>query len=154
MKFLKYMLAAAFLFFAGRVAAQSFELEVNYHLDVSGTRVEGGASVMLQDGAYVFVGQDLKVYCDGTDVWTLDLVSKELYIESLGEGDRMYMAEVFGLIESDLKDGTLDSRDFTAKDGTIVRVDLISMKKSDRKDVSCFRPTEVVDSSWIVTDLR
>lgn len=154
MKFLKYIIAATFLLFAGKAAAQSFELELDYRLDVSGTHVYGSAAITLQDGAYVFSGESLKVFCDGKDVWTLDLVAKEVYIESLSEGDRSYLSEVFGLIENDLKDGSLDSSDFTAKDGTVVRVDLISMKKSDRKDISFFRPTETADSSWVVTDLR
>ena len=54
------------------------------------------------------------------------------------------------------KDGTLYYGTFVLSDGQadIIRVKVNSIKKSDRKDISSFRPTRSFDSSWMVTDLR
>lgn len=54
------------------------------------------------------------------------------------------------------KDGTLYYGTFVMSEGQadIIRVKVDSIKKSDRKDISYFRPTLSFDSSWMVTDLR
>ena len=52
------------------------------------------------------------------------------------------------------KDGDLVSGTFHMSEGQIVAVEVHSIKKSDRKDISSFRPTQSFDSSWMVTDLR
>lgn len=52
------------------------------------------------------------------------------------------------------KDGNLSSGEFIMSEGQIVSVDVSAIKKSDRKDISSFRPTRSFDSSWMVTDLR
>ena len=54
------------------------------------------------------------------------------------------------------KDGTLYYGTFVMSEGQagIIRVKVDSIKKSDRKDISYFRPTRSFDSSWMVTDLR
>lgn len=52
------------------------------------------------------------------------------------------------------KDGDLYYGTFMMSDGIIVRVMVKSIKKSDRKDISSFRPIPSFDSSWMVTDLR
>lgn len=54
------------------------------------------------------------------------------------------------------KDGTLYYGTFLMSEGQadIIRVKVDSIKKSDRKDISYFRPTRSFDSSWMVTDLR
>ena len=54
------------------------------------------------------------------------------------------------------KDGTLYYGTFVMSEGQadIIRVKVDSIKKSDRKDISYFRPTRSFDSFWMVTDLR
>lgn len=52
------------------------------------------------------------------------------------------------------KDGDLASGEFIMSDGQVVSVEVSAIKKSDRKDISSFRPTQSFDSSWMVTDLR
>lgn len=54
------------------------------------------------------------------------------------------------------KNGTLYYGTFVMSEGQagIIRVKVDSIKKSDRKDISYFRPTRSFDSSWMVTDLR
>ena len=54
------------------------------------------------------------------------------------------------------KDGTLYYGTFVMSDGhaDIIRVKVNSIMKSDRKEISSFRPTQSFDSSWMVTDLR
>ena len=49
--------------------------------------VTGSGKVTLQGDAFTMKGDDLEVYCNGSDRWTLDIGSEECYIESVKEGE-------------------------------------------------------------------
>lgn len=106
MNILKNIFAAAFLFLAGSAAAQHksalerlyddfsascITMEVDYAVELSSTQIKGEAMVVTQDNAYVMKGNGIESYCNGKDIWTLDLSAKEVYIESVGEGTEAYM---------------------------------------------------------------
>lgn len=52
------------------------------------------------------------------------------------------------------KDGTLYYGTFVMTDGQMIKVLIRSVAKSQKTDISRFRPSVGFDSSWIVTDLR
>jgi outer membrane lipoprotein-sorting protein len=43
---------------------------------------------------------------------------------------------------------------FALKDGTLVKIEVSSMKLTPKVSDEAFKPQTVFDSSWIVTDLR
>jgi hypothetical protein len=46
------------------------------------------------------------------------------------------------------------SGEFSLEDGSILDVDVLSMKKTEEKPASFFSPDRKFTSDWIVTDLR
>lgn len=173
-------------------------LDISYVIEMSSADMTGVGTVEFQGNAYHLSGNGIEAYCDGKDVWLIDPVAKEVYIEPVSDGKDAYMQnpallftglkdnfEVSSVREGghmrepgvkDIeyylvpkvpcgieecivqlkKDGTLYYGTFIMSDGQadIIRVMVKSIKKSDRKDISAFRPTALFDSSWIVTDLR
>lgn len=89
--------------------------------------------LLIQGDCYRAVGNGMEIYCDGTTRWSVDPVSKEVYIEAAN-----------GLEE------LLEYRD-----------SLSALKISDLKylplsdDLSAFRfNTAGLGGDWVVTDLR
>ncbi len=152
---LKYICASFLILLSGMVSAQnteSFTLDVKYFVEMSeSSEIKGDAIIIFQDTAYTMSGNGIKSYCDGKTVWTLDLVAKEVYIESITPDLEAYMKDLADALIS-MKDNTETS--FLSPEGQEVRITVKSINKSGRKDVSSFRPVQEFDSSWVVTDLR
>ncbi len=152
---LKYICASFLILLSGMLSAQtmeSFTLDVKYSVEMSeSSEIKGDAVIIFQDTAYTMSGNGIESYCDGETVWTLDLVAKEVYIESITPDLKAYMKDLAKKLIS-MKDKSETS--FLSPEGQEVRIRVISIKKSDGKDVSSFRPTQKFDSSWVVTDLR
>ena len=53
--------------------------------------------------------------------------------------------------ESDL---TIKNATVALEDGTLIKIEVSSMKLTPKRSVEAFRPQTIFDSSWIVTDLR
>ncbi len=156
MKFhLKYICASFLILMSGMMSAQNAEcltLTVSYSMDLDGSsEISGSAVVTFQDKAFTAVGDGIEVYCDGVSVWTVDSAAKEVYIETLSVDNDDYMTAAAPKLMN--MDAGAEA-DFDAPEGTTVHVKVLAKKKSDRKDVSSFRPTQKFDSSWVVTDLR
>ncbi len=152
---LKYICASFLILVSGMMSAQEKEsatLEFTYSIDLSEeARISGNASVTYQDTAYMMSGNGIESYCDGSTVWTLDMEAGEVYIESVTDDLKEYMKTLAASLEGIEADSDAS---FLSPDGQIVKIHVISVKKSGVKDISSFRPTMDIDSSWVVTDLR
>ncbi len=138
---------------SGMAFAQTPEcitVEASYSMDLEDSaKLTGKALVVYQGDAFHMSGDGIEIYCDGTDVWTLDIAAGEVYIEPLLSENVEYMHKAARKLAG-MRDGS--SGNFETPDGQIVKVKVISKKKSGGKDISSFRPK--YDSSWVVTDLR
>ncbi len=152
---LKYICASFLIFISGMMFAQNngcVAVEAAYSLAVGdSSKLNGKASLTFQDDAFHLVGDGFEIYCDGSDVWTLDSRAKEVYVESLSADYEGYMDDAASKLSA-MNAGS--EADFMTPDGQDIHLKIISIKKSDRKDVSSFRPTEKFDSSWVIVDLR
>ncbi len=152
---IKYICASFLTLMSGMMSAQNLEsitIDFTYSVDLSeDTKLNGTAVLTYQGTSYKAVGNGVESYCDGTSVWTVDMTSKEVYIEAITPEIGEYMRDLASKL-SGLKDGA--SAEFIAPEGQTVKVRINSMKKSDGMDISSFRPTHKFDSSWVVTDLR
>lgn len=57
-------------------------------------------------------------------------------------------------VEVRKSDASICSGSFAMEDGNSVKITVTSMKNTEKKPVTFFRPSQTFDSSWIVTDLR
>lgn len=51
-------------------------------------------------------------------------------------------------------DSSIRSGSFAMDDGSAVQIDVQSMSVKEKRSVTAFRPSQIFDSSWVVTDLR
>lgn len=66
-------------------------LKCIYSVNMSQTSIRGNVVVTVQDDAYHMSGNGLEILCDGETVWTMDPVTKEVMIESVGTEALAYM---------------------------------------------------------------
>ncbi len=152
---MKYFCASLLILVSGVMSAQEQEcltFDVDYSMEVTeSAKLSGNAVVTIQDNAYRMSGNGIEAYCDGSSIWMLDNEAKEVYIESVGSASESYLSNPAQVLKelSKEQEGT-----YTLDDGRKVHIKVNSIKKSDRKDVSSFRPTVEFNSDWVVTDLR
>ncbi len=152
---LKYICASFLILVSGMAFAQNQEcvtVSVTFSMALSDEAViEGKAEAVFQGNAFRMSGEGLEVWCDGNDVWTIDGRAKEVYIETLDSDNKEYVVATTRAVAGMQAGGEAD---FLTPDDQLVRIKVISIKKTGRRDVSSFRPTQDFDSSWVVTDLR
>ncbi len=165
MKFiLKYVCASLLGLLPGMISAQTpaqspeqqsdecLVFNVDYSMGGSASaKISGSATVTVQGDAYHMNGNGIEAWCDGVSIWMIDNEAKEVYVESAESASESYMQNPSRALR-ELKgksEGT-----YVLDDGRKVHIKVNSIKKSDRKDISSFRPTQDFDSSWVVTDLR
>ncbi len=151
----KYLSVSFLILMSGMLFAQNGEclvIEASYSLTVSGTsRITGEAVVESQDKAFHMVGNGIEAFCDGVDIWTIDQKVKEVYVEALTSESGAAMKDIAPQLAA-MKAGS--EADFDLPDGMKIHIKITSIKRTDGKDVSSFRPPYEFDSSWVVTDLR
>lgn len=131
---------------------QKNRVSFNYQYVIPGLEdivVEGSA--VVQRNCFRMEGAGLLILCDGTTVWTLDLESKEAYVEDAGEVDYLnYISDLSWEGEN------LTGSFVEPSSDSIVNFTLYDIEKSPVSgDLSVFLPAE--DSfigDWIITDLR
>ena len=120
--------------------------------------VTGKGSVSVQGKMYRTEGGGLKIWCDSLTRWTLDMESKEAYIEKVSDSPDILSDPVpyLGSL-TDLK---------TNPDGTVtgiwkpqdqeIRFTISNIRMIPRREgPEDFRfDTGSLDKSWVVTDLR
>lgn len=60
------------------------EMDYSYTVQMSGVRLNGNGTLLLQGEAWHMTGNGVEMWCDGETVWTVDKASKEVVIESAG----------------------------------------------------------------------
>ncbi len=152
---IKYFCASFLILVSGMVDAQEqpcVTLDIDYSVEVSETTdLTGQAVITFQGKAFAMSGNGVEAYCDGSSLWTMDTAAKEAYIESVTPEAEEYMMQLAAEISSLNAGGTAS---FLSPEGQKVHIRVNSIKKSDGKDVSSFRPTLNFNSEWVVTDLR
>lgn len=134
-------------------------ISFNYSYEVlEGLPVKGSGAAVLQGNSYVLTEGTAGVFCNGTDRWTVDTASKEVYIEAAG-GEN----DIFGNVSSILRkfeglrfDGKTLSGKATLPDGRRIACTATLLKRTpESADGSFFvYDTSRLDSSWVITDLR
>ncbi len=167
----KYILTAFLAFLPGMLFAQDqcISLSLSYKLELgTGAVVNGDADVIFQDNAYILNASGLELYCDGETLWVLDSSVKEVYIEAAEQNPDLYIQNPALFIMNPEGKFTVSNKaeneknvsfDVTPNDSDDfekchIQINRSSVKKTDRKDVSSFRPPYKFDSSWVVVDLR
>ncbi len=155
MKPLEYICASFLILVSGMMYAQTSEchiFDIDFTIELSASSdITGKAAAVFQDKSFRVSGNEFEAYCDGVSVWTLDLGTKEVYIESVNPDAQAYLGEMSSTLAS-MTEG--DESSFITPDGQQVHIKVNSIKKTARKDISSFRPSYEFDSSWVVTDLR
>ena len=141
---------AAFQKLYSALSDSCLSIKCTYTLTMSEIRVSGDAELLAQDSCYVMETGEIKVYCDGSSVWTVDASTKEVVVESGPGGyDLTKVKNVkFG------PDGMIESFSFLNEDGTVMHAKVVTMTASEKKSVTSFRPQMTFGSDWIVTDMR
>lgn len=57
-------------------------------------------------------------------------------------------------VEVRKSDSTIRSASFAMDDGSAVQINVQSMSVKEKRSATAFRPSQIFDSSWVVTDLR
>lgn len=123
--------------------------------------VKGSGALLLQGRCYHLNGNGLDIYCDGDTRWTVDVSSKEVYIENAADTESEFfftnpeklLANVTGLKT------TADSAGGTYVDpakGTSIKFSLTGIKSSaiaDTPEAFTYN-SSTLDPTWTVTDLR
>lgn len=134
-------------------------VECDYTYKTSGaTALSGYGSAILQGSCYKLEGNGLKIISNGVTRWTVDPSGKEVYIETVGEGDSLLhglesmLREIPDLkYENGVLSGTVR---FPGEEGTVFCT-LQNITKSVSGDNGIFTfNTSGLDSSWVITDLR
>ena len=109
-------------------------VNLSYSCTVDGyAPVELSGSLLLQGNCYRAEGNGVEIYCDGSTRWTVDRAEKEVYIES--------------------SDGIREVMQYKDSLKTLTLSELKYLPGSE--DLSPFSfDTSLLDSSWLVTDLR
>ncbi len=153
--YLKYICASFLILLSGMAFAQDEQcitLDVDYTVKISDTAdLRGNALISYQGTAYMMKGNGVESYCDGKSIWLLDMEAREVYIEPVTPETEKYMLDLAAEL-SVLEDKS--EAEFLSPEGQKVQIRVKSIKKTDGKDISSFRPNMDFDSSWVVTDLR
>ena len=71
--------------FVAKVAASCVSFDYSYRT-LGNVPLTGGGKAQVQGDAFHLTGNGLEVWCDGTTRWSADPDSRELVIETVGEG--------------------------------------------------------------------
>ncbi len=67
--------------FAANVATSRVAFDYSYVMTGARLNIHGDGSVIAQEDSYCLEGNGLKVWCDGSSVWTMDVGAAEVVIE-------------------------------------------------------------------------
>ncbi len=73
--------------FSQRVASSRLIMDYSFVMEGGAVRVVGDGNVTVQGSCYFLEGDGVRVWCDGTSVWTMDMGAEEVVIESADSGN-------------------------------------------------------------------
>ena len=68
-----------------RLASSCVKIDYKYTTEISGTRLNGSGILLLQDNMWHNEGNGLEIWCDGKTVWTADMLSEEVIIDTVAD---------------------------------------------------------------------
>ena len=75
-----------------KMAANASIISYDYSLSLAGTKTTGSGVLTVQDKVYKMVGNGLRISCDGSIVCLVDEAAKEIFIESISQGDDAFLS--------------------------------------------------------------
>ena len=75
-----------------KMASSASLMSYDYSLSLAGTKTTGSGVLTVQDKVYKMVGNGLRISCDGSSVCLIDEAAKEIFIESISQGDDAFLA--------------------------------------------------------------
>lgn len=119
----------------------------------------GSGSATVQGSSYLVTEGNMRFFCDGASIWSVDSGSKEVYIEKAGGGSDLF-GNVRNLL-SRVQDLRYDGRksvsfSLVPAENTerIFCKALVEDVRPAREELDFSFDTGKLDSSWVVTDLR
>lgn len=73
-------------------STSSVVIECDYQTQVRNVNVTGNSQIFVQGEMYTMSGNGIRVYCDGTTLWTIDDASGEVVIESCALQGKYYVS--------------------------------------------------------------
>ena len=73
-------------------STSSVVIECDYQTQVRNVNVTGNSQIYVQGEMYTMSGNGIRVYCDGTTLWTIDDASGEVVIESCALQGKDYVS--------------------------------------------------------------
>lgn len=73
-------------------STSSVVIECDYQTQVRNVNVTGNSQIFVQGEMYTMSGNGIRVYCDGTTLWTIDDASGEVVIESCALQGKDYVS--------------------------------------------------------------
>lgn len=152
--------------FLSKVAAGSARMLYSWKMSADDKDYSGSGMVIFQKGAYKLQSDAFCVYDDGTSMWTINEMSREVVGEPSANADMLSnplsVLNLFGFDSKGAKvsfrngkDGNPLGIDVVLKDGSTVRIDIfsVSFQEKEAEEFFSFDP-ESLDSSYVITDLR
>lgn len=134
-------------------------VSASYSYDVDGTVPVGGkGTVIVQGNCWTSKGNGMRIYCDGTSIWTVDEEAKEVYIEQAMDDSVQSVVGRFIDKATEIRSskGVITGSFTDETSGGKVRFRIADVKSTPTSsDLSAFRlRTETLGKDWVVTDLR
>lgn len=67
------------------LASSCVRIDYKYTTEFSGARLNGSGILLLQDNMWHNEGNGLEIWCDGKTVWTADMLSEEVIIDTVAD---------------------------------------------------------------------
>ena len=75
-----------------KMAENASVMNYEYSLSLAGAKTTGTGVLTVQDKVYKMQGNGIKLSCDGSSVCVVDEAAKEIFIESVAQGDDAFLS--------------------------------------------------------------
>ena len=104
--------------FASKVSASLVSFDYSFTMPAKKAKMTGNGNVKVQGNSFLVEGNGLEIWCDGDTRWTIDRVSEEALIESVGDSYDSYStnpALMIASIDNAFKEISFGSSKFGGK---------------------------------------
>lgn len=152
--------------FRRRIEGKRVDMTLAWSAKVSGKTYAGDGRLSWKDGHFVFSNDEVQIYNDGRSLTSVSQAGREVVVQPSDNTDFLSEPAVLasllgldpakaGIVMRYSGNGDLSGADITLKNGTSVRVNVVSMTVGGPSDDGDFAfDVDALDSSWVVTDLR
>ena len=75
-----------------KLTSNAAVMDYSYSLAMSGVKTVGEGVLTVQDKSYVMQGNGVKIYCDASTLWVVDVAAKEVLIDDVAQGADAYLS--------------------------------------------------------------